>query len=55
MKLAVEIMTSSLALSATIDDVLLQGDTLMQYAYIMQLDSQYKVAIESLYKAQLIF
>lgn len=52
---AVAIMAWSLALSSTIDDVLLQGDTLMQYAYIMQLDSQHEVAIESLYKAQLIF
>ncbi|MCP4322006.1 MAG: tetratricopeptide repeat protein, partial [Alteromonadales bacterium] len=54
-KLAVELIISNLALSNTLNDVVLQGDTLMQYAYIMQLESQFEEAIETLYKAQVIF
>ena len=52
---AVEMAISNLALSKTVDDEVLQGDILIQYAYIMQLESQYEEAIEHLYKAQIIF
>ncbi|MCP4323221.1 MAG: GGDEF domain-containing protein [Alteromonadales bacterium] len=55
LKLAVELMTSNLALSKTLNDVVVQGYTLMHYAYIMKLESQFEEAIEALYSAQIIF
>ncbi|MCE0557456.1 diguanylate cyclase [Motilimonas sp. E26] len=55
MKEAMELAIANLALSKTFDDELLQGDTLISYAYIMQLESQFEEAIERLYEAQVIF
>ncbi|MCE2595960.1 GGDEF domain-containing protein [Motilimonas cestriensis] len=55
LKEAMELAIASLALSKTFDDELLQGDTLLNYAYIMQLESQFAEAIERLYEAQVIF
>ncbi len=52
---AVETVIASLGQARTLDDDTLLGDTLIQYAYIMQLESQYAEAIERLFEAQLIF
>ncbi|MFO6424327.1 diguanylate cyclase [Motilimonas sp. KMU-193] len=54
-KNAAEAAIANLAQASALDDDILLGDTLIQYAYIMQLESQFSEAIERLFEAQQIF
>ncbi|MCE2573499.1 tetratricopeptide repeat-containing diguanylate cyclase [Motilimonas eburnea] len=54
-KQAVEAVIANLAQARALDDPILLGDTLIQYAYTMQLESQYAEAIERLFEAQQLF